>query len=683
MSKNKIKGAFYAQTSLLAAVVSLAALGCGKPKVKSFNEEKFAVPSFDPKTSFLLIDDQEEHSFNGSLLIWDPKLESDKVSNLLQSTKDYNTAYAEYVKFYRDTIVPKATEILGAFAKNDADQAAVAQQENEQLRTFFTRAEILEQGKTKLWNWVQDKIASEIPGDTDAAKLARAEGQGVLARYCEAKLLEFGSDAAVAKYNFTQRPTPSAMCETWYQTMGLFQIDECKVAESAEGKNYFSCFWKGGIAALKPYDIQGTTWKLTPFWENFKTKPALEGPDFERMQAAIASKEQCNAQPLRTSIFNGQNCVFADGKSFDFSLLQNLPPKTLANLKVGLAVTMLDSFGTLGNPILFKSGSLFRETSGYEKSKAFSDKLGKFTVRSAKSDPLNDLEVSLHDVLFNGPLRVPAMQRSLDPHAELDAELASVFPVASVEASLIAEKEKLATERQNLAASAKDLFKPMEENCDVSLQSNLCRRQEGPLAKLSAAREPGVAKMLAGGFNLTLRRAEDGSVRVSIHMDPSAKPGGLPFQRGLGCLDSFESGKSVECQGVKAGQLVAEPNGTFPLVVTFDRETSKLQVKWDVKAPIQQGFLEPGKEDASGITSKDAYFNRIELATIQDSEIEAELYLNSMFDLVPFYSGKVFVRKGGNVMFQGVASYLFDYSLENKMLEGPVAKLKSHLTQDN
>lgn len=59
--------------------------------------------------------------------------------------------------------------------------------------------------------------------------------------YCDSQYVDFCRSKLLLEESYTERPTPHALCESYYEKQGYFTANACRSDEA--GKNYFSCFW--------------------------------------------------------------------------------------------------------------------------------------------------------------------------------------------------------------------------------------------------------------------------------------------------------------------------------------------------------------------------------------------------------------------------------------------------------
>ena len=662
----------FTRTLALSSIVLLAA-SCGKPKAVAPESTKLNLPEFSSGSNFRLTDSTEEQEFNGALVLWDKNLTSDKLVPLLQATRVYNESYTDYAKTLTDVIDNQlfpSNKIM--LEKKEILEKLTVENSQKQLDVALLAAA----------NWFDNELkakAEAFPG------IDVVQAKAVFARYCDAKVIELASSNIFNQSQYSKRPTPAAICENYYAGR-LFDVSnpECAPAPQGEFKNYAACFWRHGV--LKTSYFVGSKKVVTDVQVNELVQLVSE-PDFMK---SLEVRNGSDIVPCKRLNYQKYVDIPLNAKSKDINrndfmslikLTQGAMDKATVLIdNVNVEVQYLKEFklkcGNLVGSFFYKpivlppldallSSALVNkieqpnsdESDVYEligkKSIDGTDALpqvNEFRQQLKKqlsglsqlnqnctyplgggSDKIETAQASVNELRFNGPLR---SQPISCPDAD-KAILPDVF--GTVNAELEAARVEFQNSSVNFETSKASVCTSQLDNCDESKQSPVqfkeCNSNKLMNSKILAVAVPGVAAAAVKMRILSKPLGAEG-VKLTLFLNAS--------EVGSVCIDSYASGKKIDCPDVASG------NKNDELHVSFNPINSNLtlsKVLSDLKAFEKDNTVNVSNEVANEILGK---------------TLKIELYPNSFDGFVPYLSGKALVLDGDKEIYQGAASYLIN-----------------------
>ena len=174
------------------------------------------------------------------IMLFNPKIEQNKLDKLLQLGKDVTKAHARVVRGKREAF-EKIKSLENSLENLSKVKSSILSEAT--LRVFNENA------SKKAASWLED-VLFPLMEEAENTALFKEE---VFSRYCEAMVLRLASQSLFLSSFYTERPTPNALCETYYEKQGLFreELDPSKPTPFCEdkpgGASYASCLWIDGV----------------------------------------------------------------------------------------------------------------------------------------------------------------------------------------------------------------------------------------------------------------------------------------------------------------------------------------------------------------------------------------------------------------------------------------------------
>ncbi|SME88345.1 hypothetical protein [Pseudobacteriovorax antillogorgiicola] len=245
-----------------AIVLGLGLSSCGKwAKAKNQSVDTIAVPEYPSfrDNVYSLTPSQEAVGYGGTMVILNQAVDPGDLADLLQASIDSRKAWAETrlfteendfaLKYAEGGIYEVAIEDMKLELKKFEAEARDRTEEEVPDETLEITAD----------TWLNEELERLYPGDTKQ----QSDAMAVIGRYCDAKIWELATNSYFAMNRYSERPTPMAFCEPFFESQGYFQGATC--ADNPAGRNYFGCMWSQGVlntSFFKAYD-QGTQTKIT------------------------------------------------------------------------------------------------------------------------------------------------------------------------------------------------------------------------------------------------------------------------------------------------------------------------------------------------------------------------------------------------------------------------------------
>ena len=655
----------YRATGNLLFPALLGVAACGKLHPDAGQNRKLQIqekgaPDSDKGSVFSLLEGKvgkiTGRSFAGALVLWHPELKSQAFSKVFSATKAYNQEVVrgqiEFGKFEKETLVPQLQQYRN-LRKDEANAKAL------QRNTIDAeQAQKAEAWLSNQRNSFAEELADALaPGSSDdelkrGADLKNAFGahfDKVIQAHCEAHILRFATSVVAARGEFWTRPSPQALCETSYAAAGLFQGEVCR--PDATGANSWSCLWTEGV-------LKTRYWKLLPLQTQSQLAQTLAG---ETGRMLFQAKDEvagapCTSQAVRSALLKMEgvlNCPGLSSESLSMGMVVNETPvtdqknKTLETATADKALFVFGSFIT-------NAGRTIPQASFPDALRLLPDKLTLAGGEALSTNAL--LRVSLanrlkpmdawqkdagcsedlkspNDIVFNAVrLASPDSLKSCPPVEGVTQNLPDIqwrgesnssSPSQTLLEGLESSKEKFCQIR-----STEGCAEPgsLENN-------NTCRLKKLSADKLNAISAPKVAQAYYRDVIFTF---EEESVSLV-----------------------FSNGRSIKVPADLSPQKKGVWTGNPQLLlsrINSDSGALEMRIPLNPSDFSSETYIGDTHGDVKGF---DKYLGQT---------MEIELYANALQGVRPFLSGKIVVKgRKGNILAQGVASYLIDNSFDDRV----------------
>lgn len=637
------------QFKWIAAAVTFATAGgffaaCSAISANKPSPKTLAIPGQNTGTGFGLSGEAPSGLFRGGLLIWSPEVKAQQIENLLKATRETNEKYVALNRYFT-SFQEKEVQPLKRTLEERKSEFVKAKFESDE------RSSALQSQKASVWFAEEvEAIKRRFP----AFDSARSEG--VFQAYCEAKILDLATRPFLSKVNFRSRPTPSAICETYYQ--GRFFTGESCRTELA-GRNFYDCFWNEGV--LKTRFAERMQVKTASTATGTKTSTSLSLAEFAALPnvknaLALNDVQYCTTSMMRGKILSGIKFkVLANGNitggftcgenvRFEISYGAGDWDKELANSSAGFLIDSVESkLGATSLPASFQWVSPEVSASSPELSVAVQTVVTKIAMfQSGITSCANEFN-SPNDIYFN--------DARLADGVSLQGQCKSLMPPVTSIPNIVVIDEALETQRLALNSLEREISNlkgnacPVSPSCEgVAAGHARCDFLNAQVRKAAAAEARGVASVLVTDFALSFERVSPSSSTVVIWMNNAPV--------GVGCLGE---GKLGACSGTNPGQslssaapVLAELSGNNELVLKLKVDTRQLSAAGVPDSAVRQ-FM-----------------------PFDEMTLELNASINSFENVVPYLSGKAFVRADVNstkAVAEGSVSYLIENSFDRKLGE--------------
>jgi hypothetical protein len=654
--------------SAATAAVGLAILGvgCGFNPIQKPESKGVDAPVVSAQYGFSLIEQDKPREFTGSLLIWKPETTRADVQAISEATRASNQAYVERVEQVSAAFDGTFTDIDSAISEAQVQRDELAAESG--VRDRLARLDYASR-------WFDSELA--VLQERDAAS-DTVHARRLFERYCDAKLWQFATSVLLADGVFSQRPTPSAVCEPHFAARQYFEGADCSPAEGS-ARSYYACFWK----ALK----------LTSFVAVGPLNSSTHGPVLDavgesevfRQWFAVAAESGQAERPcgffrsaisqfLRLAVVSRQPCTIpGTSVAFDLNVATDLEKLDATSpQRVSDAIERhWERRGDDAAPVVARATAELqfvpkaaepRAGRTLSPVEAASDDIArKLGLMGTAKGKCGNKPLSLVDVALNLPF-VQLERSPLDPDSCSDIPSVEDFPdlfvtdpeLSSVESEITELKGE--RDRRLLAACL-----PFDTSVctldDADLDRPQCRTSR---LKARQAQTAVSQAHLIRVFSLKLSpRVDNGQRWIEGVVNLGGKR-----PAAIGCMTGFADGVPVSCPDGKDGDAasVYVPGG---MTLNYEPALEKLTVKMDLPASLLS------------VKELEAAPELVDL--IQGTRMKVELFPNALGEKVPYLSGAAEFLRNGILVTRGVGSYLLEdspqFSLERSFFNDKCSSL--------
>lgn len=628
---------------LFPVVMAMALTACSQVTARKPPPKTLTVPGQPSGTGFGLSGETPSGLFRGGLLIWSPEVNARQIETLLRATRETNEKYVA-LNLYFTSFQEKEVNPLKRSIEEKKSRFAVLKAESDE-RSAATQVQ-----RASVWFAEEtDALRQRFP----ALDVPRSEG--VFRAYCEAKIVDLATRSFLPKTKFRSRPTPSAICEPFYQGR-FFTGDSCQA--DASGRNYYDCIWNEGV--LKTNFAKRMQIRVASTLVGTKTAFALSLAEFSALPIvkdalALNDVQFCTASLLRSKILSGVKYrVLANGNiiggftcgensRFEITYGAGEWDKELAKASAGFLIDSVEIQQASNQlPAEFQWVAPEVAAADRELASAVQSVVSKVAMFHAGAAACTGEFNSPNDVYFN--------DARLADGVSLQGQCKSMLPPLDSIPSVIVVDQDLEKMRLDLSALERDLAGLKGNSCPVSPSCEgvaaghaRCDFLNAQVRKAAAAEARDVASVLVTDFALSFDRVSPTATTVVVWMNNAAV--------GVGCVGEAKLGVcsgSVQNQGLSsAAPLQAE--------ISKNNELA-LKLKIDTRQMSSAGVPE-------SVVRQFVAFN--------DMQLEMNASINSFDGVVPYLSGKAFVRSddSSKPLAEGSVSYLIENSFDRKLGE--------------
>lgn len=631
-------------------LVSLTVCACSQAeRADKQVQRQVTLPQFDDQKNkpLSLAGDSGSFNFIGSLILWDIGVTPEQIQKISETSRDSRMIKSAMVSAKEGIhearrSLTNAENALGKLNREIEEAMARGDQSSGQVRSVLLPV---------VGDWFENRV-TELKTSQSISASDQAHAENMFAAYCEVKLWELAL-SPLATASFADRPTPVAMCESYYTGRQYFQnADLCAAPGAGTRRNYFECLWNEGVL-LSPLFVEKLN--STP------CRPRANPADFASrgeaikawvksglMQRVLADNEVITGRGTYAEEFVSQSwsgspyipqlfskevagvAVYSDlgrcriaFKRADLAADQVIETDDLwkfgkfESLKF---IVETQSVSGMEFQLLPSTGDLNRDKRNYDKLAHY---INAFSVRNAKN---NQYLVSYSDAKFNQPSGL-LLKADFEQSKAIEADPAFA---AFAKARRHYVSEDVWTLQGMISA---DIQAAKEEvaNLDETYQANIYQRfVTNQSDSISAVSDPG-ANVLFNSFALNLSR-KAGVLQVEVKFSESV-------MAAKGCFDFANTGG--------CSKTVSDHNAG----VHFDSEAGRLTVTMKLVHPGDLGFMRRTKSDLF------PYFSQIDEQLLFDQDLIMEFDLNRLNDNLDFFTGTTYIRdRSGQELFRGSQS---------------------------
>lgn len=628
--------------ALSGAVGAFIIQSCSKIQASKPEPRTLAVPQLETGTGFGLSGETPSGLYRGGLLIWTKDVKPEQIRTLLNATRETNQKYVELNRYFK-SFMEKEVKPMREQVSSAKSQYALAKTTSE-----IRQAPIQAEKAARWYEREADGIQSQF------SSFDRAKMDGIFAAYCEAKILDLATRPFVAKNRFRSRPTPSALCESYYQDK-FFTGASC--ADAPGGKNYYECLWSEGV--LKTRFAQRMQIRIASRRAGTKTSDALSLADFHQLDLvkrsfALDDVPFCTSSDVRRAFLTGMRyrilpsgvilggLVCGENARFEISFGPGEWDKDLSNASAAVlldAVEVAQGKGAL--PVAFHWIDPAQATSQRDLAARVQDIAAKLSLFHASVTSCTGEFNSPNDVFFN--------DGRLSDDQALQGECKSTMPPAGALPDVVVLDPELESQRLRVLQLERDLAAlkgnscPVAPSCEIAPAGHArCDFLNAQVKKAAAAEVKGVASVLVTDFGLSFERVSPTASTVVLWMNGAAV--------GLGCVGENKTGS---CTGAPVRVDLAS---AMPMQAEVSRDNELvIKMKIDVRQMASAGVPE-------SVVKQFIQFN--------EAVLEANATSNSFDNRVPYLSGKAFIRSENAeapALAEGSVSYLIENTFDKNL----------------
>ncbi len=622
-----------------ALISACSAVTATKPAPKTLT-----VPEQSAGTGFGLSGETPSGLYRGGLLIWSPEVKPQQIETLLKATRETNEKYVSLNRYFT-SFQEKEVEPLRKNLQEKQSRFSRMKLESD------ARLSAVQAQKASVWFGLEiAEIKQRFPLFDDVRNME------IFNTYCEAKILDLATRSFLPKVNFNSRPTPSALCESYYK--GRFFTGEL-CSDDSRGRKYYDCIWSEGV--LKTRFANRINIRVASTAAGTKTSSLVSLADFAatpniKNALALEDVQFCTTSLLRGKILSGVkfrtlangNIIagFGCGENsrYEISYGGGEWDKDLNTTTAGFMIDAIENkLGSSQLPASFQWITPEVAAASPELASALQSKATKIALFHAGVNGCGSDFNSPNDVYFN--------DSRLSGGVSLQGQCKAMLPPAAGLPGVIVNDEELEAERAALNSMERDLVNlkgnacPVSPSCEgVAAGHARCDFLNAQVRKAAAAEARGVASVLVTDFALSFERVTPSASTVLIWMNNAPV--------GVGCLGEAKLGActgSVPSQSLASAVPVqAEISANNELVLKMKIDTRQLSAAGVPESVVKQFIA----------------FN--------ENILELNASMNRFDSLIPYLSGKAFVRADGSAtkaLAEGSVSYLIENSFDRKLGE--------------
>lgn len=590
--------------------------------------------------------------YGGTMVILNEKAEVSDLTDLLLAAQDSRKAWAEMKEFTAETRYDE-WYLEGGFhekalllVRKDLQNFISEKKKNSNLD--------IEVRKASAKSWSIEEINNVVAEDVEKSRK-------MISLYCDAKIWELATNAQFSKTLYHSRPSPLMLCEEYYEREGYFLqehylddgLQDSNVCASSEvGKRYGRCLW-GAVIKTSQFSRLLTKESQEAIKSIVSDDSLLDG--FERVLSFDADVFEYKKPSYSRLLFKTDGSVknwnaFSEGI---LSLQFKSSAKCMWTLREDLEGICTLTKVNQPEVISFEDLSpleVIRVMEGLDIDLA---RKWPYPNRPESSVGIDDIlyyfahrdnhENSENDLLFHEPVDASYLQKP-------DVKNSSMLEkVESIEDSIPGVYSQLSMEDAEKVKEQKLLIRDIQDDLD-STRKRYDRYFDRVTHTSEEAFEIGYRPNLAHAFIEARFKVSkrDGKLRA-YHWIKGYKESVI-----LACLDLSTGENLQECSINPRDGFDESSKVIMADNFSLDAETGVVKFDFDLDNAIAAGYL-PKERSQSLI--KDSFLD-LDLSKIdQNSHISLELEPGIVNSALEILSGKIFIKKGQEILERGVVSF--------------------------
>jgi hypothetical protein len=614
----------------------LLLVACGGARAKKQASGQLDLPGFPPQNKVFSLTDGEKAQYWGNFLIWGETASPEQILAIAQASDETSFNQAMELEVFHQSLKPllerqkTQTEVLEALQKE-----AVAERAARILDYNVRHQDTL---KLKAETWFEDQLSS-LQGVGLLDEEGREDALNKFGFYCEAKVWHLATARSVLFGEYSQRPSPFAMCEAYYKEAGILSEDEPECAPAAnsnsEFKNYFQCIWKHGV-------------KNTIFWQ----KKYIPNPKNEDFLDKFAKSIDDGNFATRYSSYKTRELDFVLRGRITIGNRQFLQSDGTAEV---------DGLGCLGEKGSVVKGLLdlweLEDASASDSCATYGQLFAtedqnnpqlqkiKETIRLLGYRDTATGGLSVNDLIYNNPFSKDDMLKDDLKDSPVATRVQPIM--VSIDPSLNELRpdyqEKINKIQADLASLSQEKKEAEQRILDLRTEYN----QKIAMKSVKGVNSPGALLTLLGQ-SVSIQR-----MGGQIIFEWGLLGAGNKKIRACALEDT---GESIACEATSE----AFAQGTLH----YDRDSGLLRLAWDLHDPESFGFNHLPRPDDEVVVQ----FNDINPESLRGQRVELELYPNLVGEHLGLLSGLIRIKDDtGTDLFSGIAK-LTDYEVHRAIM---------------
>lgn len=561
--------------------------------------------------------------YGGTLVLLNQEAKPEDIATLLQASIDSRNAWGAFKKFTTDLNYNEVYGLQKPQELRELKQDLVDFTRNIKISNPPDDATL----EHTAHNWWPTEL-NILYGEGDSPE--KENGKALFGQYCDSKIWQLGVNSNFAVTSYYSRPTAMAFCESYYEEREYFTSADCE--DSEEGKSYFNCIWRDGIAKTRLLEL------LPEATKTFFNDTLLIDGNIELFQRLLALDITAYANPgfgnaYKNSKFLSRIILTQESISSCAMAI----PAPLKGICTALEVDMVE----LDVPLKMSINDSLVDFEGKAQNSLFPlvegrsfavDQILHLYGRRAPNHGNSESDRLYHKVAEGWELvAIDADSTIITEQIRLSidnyfSQAGFLYPPLDPQNQAIFDKKQEAIEA--LEADITDKAAQSQEYVKQLRQTSLSGFQAGRIENLAHA-------MLVMQFKIT---NHDNILRAYFNLSNFAEKHVV-----VGCFNLSDPTSVVEnCLEIPEEDSVSTESMTEAKLFRVNANTGLVEFEFDIENPEQMGFVMVERDEADN-----SAFSDLGSDYYQGKSLYLELFPNIIHDYMEILTGKGFIRVNG------------------------------------